>query len=390
MAEMGLFQSLYDGANKSMHSPMFQMGLGMLGGGGIQGGQKGMQLGLDAEKQLEEQQRRKAQELAWKQFAQQPGAMPGVTPEVARMLQVMQPQQGLDFVGGLASAKAKSGFEVDQRKTLMPMELDQKLKILQAQSDAEFRGTIRTTGWKEANDKNYMMDLAIKKRDLETPPNRTQIVPEGASVLATDPRAPGGARVIYSGAPKQDSATKKAIWEAEDKLPELEGNISALLKAKELNEKAYTGMGAAARGQVMAKLPFGIGATPEAKATVEYGQLMNQQAIEAMSRTLKGATTDKEMGKFLEIIGDMSLPVEQRTHAIDRLLTMSRRHQQLNEGRVQELRGGRMGPAGAGAGGPAGGGTTPQPKVEARKQLPNGAWAVKVEGKWYQTDGEHP
>jgi hypothetical protein len=45
-----------------------------------------------------------------------------------------------------------------------------------------------------------------------------------------------------------------------------------------------------------------------AAATAEWEQLMKPEAITRMSATLKGATTDREMGAFVSMMADPSVP----------------------------------------------------------------------------------
>lgn len=172
----------------------------------------------------------------------------------------------------------------------------------------------------------------------------------------------------------EDKATlsagdKQAIFKAEDALPGLDQTIGTLQRAKELNPQTYTGTTARVLGKVGTSIP-GAGMfldEKKANATREFGQIMSMEAIQSMSQTLKGATTDAEMSRFMEILGDPSTPPEIRGRTIDRLATLGQRQKELAESRVKDLRGGDYfkkdrGPAAAATAAP-GASTSPSPAV---------------------------
>lgn len=135
---------------------------------------------------------------------------------------------------------------------------------------------------------------------------------------------------------------KKAIFEAEDELPAVDGTLSALNRAKELNTKTYTGYTAGARGWAGANLPGGSAVFDEetSKNTLEFNNLMSFESIKTMADTLKGATTDFELNKFVQILADPSTPPEIRERTIDRMIKLAERKKQTAEDRIKKLRGG--------------------------------------------------
>jgi hypothetical protein len=138
------------------------------------------------------------------------------------------------------------------------------------------------------------------------------------------------------------SATQlKELWSSEDEIPQIDSTIDALSRAKELNNKTFTGTTAGVRGWAGTALPGASALIDEdaAKATREFGQIMSFEAIKNMSQTLKGATTDRELAQFVEILANPSTPPEIREKTIDRMLTLAERMKQIKAQRVQELRG---------------------------------------------------
>lgn len=132
---------------------------------------------------------------------------------------------------------------------------------------------------------------------------------------------------------------KKAIFAAEDELPQIDNTIATLSRAIELNPATSEGLGAGTVGQWGTYLPDAL--EPETAApTREYQDIMTQEAATLMSETLKGATTDRELSIFMGIIGDVSKPKEVRQRALERMLQLAQRKKQTAQDRINQLRGG--------------------------------------------------
>ena len=159
----------------------------------------------------------------------------------------------------------------------------------------------------------------------------------------------------------RSSATElKELWQSEDEIPALDGTISSLNRALELNKKTFTGVTAGVRGWAGTAIPgAGMVMDPNAAAaTREFGQIMSLEAIKSMAETLKGATTDRELSQFVEILADPSTPPDIRERTITRMMTLAERQKAIKMQRVNELRGSSSGQSGATGNAPDG--VTPQ------------------------------
>jgi hypothetical protein len=148
----------------------------------------------------------------------------------------------------------------------------------------------------------------------------------------------------------RSSATElKELWQSEDEIPALDGTISSLNRALELNKKTFTGVTAGVRGWAGTAIPgAGMVMDPNAAAaTREFGQIMSLEAIKSMAETLKGATTDRELSQFVEILADPSTPPDIRDRTITRMMTLAERQKAIKMQRVNELRGSSSGQSGA-------------------------------------------
>ena len=147
---------------------------------------------------------------------------------------------------------------------------------------------------------------------------------------------------------KRSSATElKELWSSEDEIPALDSTLDSLQTALDLNKKTFTGYTAGVRGWAGTALPgAGMLIDPEAaKATREFNQIMSMEAIKSMASTLKGATTDRELAQFVEILADPSTPPDIRERTITRMISLAEKQRQLKTQRVRELRGNQALPA---------------------------------------------
>jgi hypothetical protein len=188
-------------------------------------------------------------------------------------------------------------------------------------------------------DRTYgLQERTFAQRDKE--PENVRAV----RAAGIDPSSPEGRKALF---PKTDTpisaADKKVINASEDELPNLEGTVGVLKAAKDLNDKTFTGVTAGIRGKIGTS---GIPGTnmlvdkDAAMATREWETLMSGEAINTMAETLKGATTDFELKKFVGLLADPTTPPEIRKRTIDRMLMLADKQKAIKERRINELRSG--------------------------------------------------
>jgi hypothetical protein len=143
------------------------------------------------------------------------------------------------------------------------------------------------------------------------------------------------------GRPHINVEDKKRVYAAEDSLVQYNSTIENLRAAKEVSEKAFDGAGAGAKAAIGAKIPGGSYLVDEAgaKATLEYEKLMTPEALSLMAQTLKGATTDQEMNRYIDLISDPTTPKDIRNRTIDRLILLAERQAEIATTRINEIRG---------------------------------------------------
>ena len=221
-----------------------------------------------------------------------------------------------------------------------------------------------------------MLGIAQKQSERREEPENVRTL----RAAGIDPNSPEGRKALFPRTDTPISATdKKVIIDAEDELPQLQGTKEALLRAKELNSKTFTGLTAGLRGTIATKVPGG-GAVFDKNAglaTEEWSKIMGPEALQQMANTLKGATTDFELRTFIGMLADPSTDPKVREKVIERMEKLTDRKLEIQQSRVKNLRGGDYFKPGGGAPQPQTGKPISQQEYQA---LPSGATYTAPDG----------
>ncbi|GAA4121527.1 hypothetical protein ACFFTN_21015 [Aminobacter aganoensis] len=146
---------------------------------------------------------------------------------------------------------------------------------------------------------------------------------------------------------------KKAILEADEMVQVTDTAMPLLDRALELNNQAYSGPMAGTRGYISGTFGSDAG-----QATMEYDNLVQQQALATLKATFGAAPTEGERKILLEIAGSSSQPPEVRRGILERAKQAVARRQQFYRERATEMRGGSFYKPGGGVSGQGGGNRT--------------------------------
>jgi hypothetical protein len=293
--------------------------------------------------------------------------------DVPNVLQaLMAGEQGFDKVRGVMAQRDQQQARREAEQALAsgdPNASRSALARLIGAGDIQGANALANFGNQTATQEYQRGMLGVAQQNA----NR-QEVPAPLQILKAsgiDPASPEGRKALFPKTDTPISATdKKAIFEAEDAVPQLQGTLEALARAKDLNTKTFTGYTAGARGAIGTKVP-GAGMLIDrnaALATEEWSKIMGPEALQAMASTLKGATTDFELRKFTEMLADPSTDPKVRQGVIERMAKLAERKLQIQQSRVKDLRGGDYFKPGQAA--PKGAG---DPLSQARDAIARGA-----------------
>ena len=130
---------------------------------------------------------------------------------------------------------------------------------------------------------------------------------------------------------------KKAYLEARDQNGAFISAKRVLERAKEIGPQTYSGVAPDARAWVNSNFGIGLNSTEDANAHIEYQKIMTGEAIKQMADTLKGASTDYEMNKYIDMIADPTLPWEAKAPAVDRIMKWIDTESSLNSDLMKSL-----------------------------------------------------
>lgn len=130
---------------------------------------------------------------------------------------------------------------------------------------------------------------------------------------------------------------RKAIREADKEVVDYDLALAQLNKALELNKTAGSGFGNETFSNIRNKTGF---QNPQSLAAGNLQNILSTEAIKNMSETLKGASTDREMFKFIELAGDVSLAPELRQQYLEAAVRKMQAHRALAARQSNEIRGG--------------------------------------------------
>lgn len=339
--------------SKALANPMFQSGLGGFlaaarGGDTNEGMNAGSQRAMAmqrAQMAQDEQARRKRLDAAFSA----PGALNGVSPEIANIARLLGPEQG----GNLIAKSIMDRMQAEQG-------LNSQKQLIDYRNQAEAKDPYRQAQIEQTRAHTRLYDAqANTKQDPLAEFNNRELIADRLGLV-------GDARKSFVATGKMgrevDAQSLKYIYQAQDEMPSLDSAISQLEEAKALVPRAYSGgiapVTASRINQALPSiLPDVFTDSERAKATLRYDQLMSQQAVEAMSASLKGATTDTELKLFKDIMADPRIPPENKVKMIDSMLTKARNYRKILDARIQELGGNRPSSGAATSGGDKGGGS---------------------------------
>ncbi len=165
--------------------------------------------------------------------------------------------------------------------------------------------------------------------------SRGVVVDERAGTYKPVVGTGGQSLPVKTGKGTAMSATaQKELFEAEDGRAAAENVIGMLGQAKELNNKAYSGVGANLRAKVVSNL----GGSKAADATVDLDNIMTVQALESLKATFGAAPTEGERKILMDIQASADKTPAQREAILDRAVGMAQKRLKFNSDKARSLR----------------------------------------------------
>lgn len=179
-------------------------------------------------------------------------------------------------------------------------------------------------------------------------------------------------------------SNQAAILKAEDEAESARRSMGAIQEALSLNDRAFSGIGAAARGRIAGAVPEG---TPNIAPFPDREKGVNTQNLEKLVRgnilgslkaTFGSNPTEGERKVLLDLEGSIDAPADVRRQTLERALERAQERRETTERRAREMRAGTYFKTGGGAVGAE----TP-PAAPARQYEEGKRYSSKSTGKTY-------
>ena len=234
------------------------------------------------------------------------------------------------------------GQREDAKAILKPTDNTRKLLDAGYQPGTpEFQDAARKLAFGEKDDREKIIGDANQRAKLADQYGFQKGTPEYANF------------VLGGKLPKDDRqplsvADRNAILKADEAVEAAKGVISNLKDAKVLSERAFEGPTAGMRATIFGNL--GSYSRDDARATLEYDNLITTNALGQLKTIFGGNPTEGERKILLEIQGSSSQPASVRASILKRAQEAVERRQAVMQERADEMRGGSYYKQGGGGG----------------------------------------
>lgn len=358
---MSIWDQFGDRLESQTTNPLFLGGAALLTGEGMGGAMRGMQLGNQFQQQRKKISEEEAQKQAWGNYIN--SGQTGLTPQQMMLAKAFNAPQGLQFASGVVQKAPELAMEREKLDAMKP--------VWSAQAAASTGAERRAAAMHGPQLETATLQAQTARRELDSPKSTLNIVPEGGTLVATDPRS-GRHQVVAGGTPKQDATTKKEIQEADDFVMQTKSAISSLDRALELNNQAYAGAGASQGAWITNNTLGRVTNRPGAIATDELSNVVTNQALASLRATFGGNPTEGERKILLDVAGSVNQPAEVRRRIYERAKVLAEERLKFNQDKAKALRDGTYYRPGGAPPQIGGAPATPAPAPSS-----SGGWGIK-------------
>jgi hypothetical protein len=194
------------------------------------------------------------------------------------------------------------------------------------------------------NKLNYIPSEAKAERDSDKPQSPAGkiakdegLVPGTPEYIARVKALTGEGKGMTLSAQEQ-----KELFEAEDIVNASKSVLLNLSKAKEINNKAYSGFAAGARRTIARNIP-GVSESEGVTATTEIENLVLSNGLDQLKAIFGGAPTEGERKILLDIQGSINMSPKEREKIWDRAMQAAARRMKSSQEKMDKIRKGAYG-----------------------------------------------
>jgi len=194
------------------------------------------------------------------------------------------------------------------------------------------------------NKLNYIAPEAKADRDADKPLSTPGKIAKDEGLIPGTPEYQARVKALTGEGKGMNLSAQeqKELFEAEDIVNASKSVLLNLSKAKELNNKAYSGFGAGARRTIARNIP-GVSESEGVTATTEIENLVLSNGLDQLKAIFGGAPTEGERKILLDIQGSISMSPGEREKIWDRAMQAAARRMKTSQEKMEKIRKGAYG-----------------------------------------------
>ena len=194
------------------------------------------------------------------------------------------------------------------------------------------------------NKLNYIPSEAKAERDSDKPQSPAGKLAKDEGLVPGTPEYQARVKALAGEGKGMtlSAQEQKELFEAEDIVNASRSVLLNLSKAKEINNKAYSGFAAGARRTIDRNIP-GVSESEGVTATTEIENLVLSNGLDQLKAIFGGAPTEGERKILLDIQGSINMSPKEREKIWDRAMQAAARRMKSSQEKMDKIRKGAYG-----------------------------------------------
>ena len=194
------------------------------------------------------------------------------------------------------------------------------------------------------NKLNYIPSEAKAERDSDKPQSPAGKLAKDEGLVPGTPEYKARVKALAGEGKGMtlSAQEQKELFEAEDIVNASKSVLLNLSKAKEINNKAYSGFAAGARRTIARNIP-GVSESEGVTATTEIENLVLSNGLDQLKAIFGGAPTEGERKILLDIQGSINMSPKEREKIWDRAMQAAARRMKSSQEKMDKIRKGAYG-----------------------------------------------
>lgn len=239
------------------------------------------------------------------------------------------------------NAQARITYLTTRPSNVKTNEIDQLLEKI---NDPNVSPANKKVYQQRLNKLNYIPSEAKAERDSDKPQSPAGKLAKDEGLVPGTPEYQARVKALAGEGKGMtlSAQEQKELFEAEDIVNASKSVLLNLSKAKELNNKAYSGFAAGARRTIARNIP-GVGESEGVTATTEIENLVLSNGLDQLKAIFGGAPTEGERKILLDIQGSINMSPNERAKIWDRAMQAAARRMKTSQEKMDKIRKGAYG-----------------------------------------------